>query len=122
MASRRFGRIALHGRRRPACSGRRVFRKEFRMTDVRSRTRAVIALAAGFAAATAWPARAEVPITAVPPAEYKGGATIDKSATTKMLSRGAPAVTVTLPAPTAAERDVLKARNASGTTRLGTKA
>lgn len=93
------------------------------MPDVRSGVLAIIAVAAGLAAASAWPAHAEVPITAVPPAEYKGNGGIDKPATTKMsLSGFAPAVSVTLPAPTPAERDVLKARNASLKSQIGTKA
>jgi lysyl endopeptidase len=93
------------------------------MTAVHSRMRAVIAVAASLATAVAWPAYAEAPITAVPPAELKGGATIDKSPTPKMsLSQATPAVIVALPAATTAERDLLKARNASFRKEAGTKA
>jgi lysyl endopeptidase len=83
--------------------------KENCMTDVHSRLRACIVLTTTLAAC---PAFADVPITAVPPADYRSG-TAQKAAPLKMqLPRTAPSSRIALPQATPAERAALKSKNA----------
>jgi hypothetical protein len=78
------------------------------MTEVAIRMRACVAMATAFAAFCAY---ADVPITAVPPASFRGMSS-DKTVVPKMtLAPTAPALRIALPEPTAAERDVLRQRN-----------
>ena len=85
------------------------------MTEVHSRWGARAAIAA--AAMAALPAFAGVPVTAVPPADYRPPATL-KAAPAKMaLPPAAPGWRVALPEPSAAERALLTARNATKASR-----
>lgn len=87
------------------------------MTDVPVRLPVCIAFA--MAAALALPVFAEVPITAVPPAEYRAPP-VARSAPSRMaLAPTAPARRITLPEPTGTERAALKALNANRTARNG---
>ncbi len=82
------------------------------MKHSRLRARIRVAIATAFVAA-ALPAFADVPITSVPPADFRQRA-VEKSAPAKfLLAPAAPVWRVTLPEPTAAERAALKARNAA---------
>ena len=74
------------------------------------RTRIRVAIATTIAAAVL-PAFADVPITAVPPADFRPPA-VEKSAPALLLAPSAPAWRIALPEPTPAERAVLAARNA----------
>ena len=75
--------------------------------------RAVVASAL---VACALPAFADVPITAVPPADYhaRGNEKV-REPTQFLLAAGASGLHIALPAPTAAERATLAARNAAST-------
>ncbi len=81
------------------------------MTDVHSRVRACIVFATLLAATV--PASAQVPITAVPPADYRGRPVAKAAPAEMTLPRAAPALRIALPEPTAAERASLKTRNAT---------
>jgi lysyl endopeptidase len=63
--------------------------------------------------ACALPAFADVPITAVPPADYHASGNVKAKVPTQfLLAAGAPGLHIALPAPTSAERAMLAARNA----------
>jgi lysyl endopeptidase len=82
------------------------------MTDNRLLRRMRVAITTTILA-VALPALADMPITAVPPAELRSQA-VEKVAPAKLLlAPGAPARRIALPEPTAAERGALKARNAA---------
>ena len=81
------------------------------MTDVHSRARACIVFATLLAATV--PVCAQVPITAVPPADYRGRPVAKAAPAEMTLPRVAPALRIALPEPTAAERASLRTRNAT---------
>ena len=85
------------------------------MTESHSRGVRLAVFAAIVAAAV--PAFAAVPITAVPPAPYRPAA-VEKAAPQKfLLAPGAPVWRIGLPEPSAAERAMLKSRNAAAPSR-----
>lgn len=86
------------------------------MSDVQSRLRACIVFVT---AAVAFPAFADAPINAVPPAAYRGPAAVKSAAPRMALPPAAPAKRIDLAEPTATERDALKAHNAPALARNG---
>jgi lysyl endopeptidase len=86
---------------------------------LRTPLRAALAIVA---IALALPVQADVPVTAVPPADLRPGATQKSAVAQFVLPATARGLRVALPEPTPAERATLKARNASaasGATKAG---
>jgi hypothetical protein len=77
---------------------------------------------AAAAVVAAMSAHADVPITAVPPASMREDAAAKVAAPKMALPPDAPGIRVMLPEPTSAERDALKARNATPARRGDRKA
>ncbi|HEX6137996.1 MAG TPA: trypsin-like peptidase domain-containing protein [Casimicrobiaceae bacterium] len=72
-------------------------------------------------AAIALPAVADVPITAVPPADYRPRAAAKAASAKFLLAPGVPARRIALSEPAAAERAVLQARNAAARSARGAR-
>jgi hypothetical protein len=87
------------------------------MIEFHARMRACSVFAAVVGAAA--PAFAVVPITAVPPAEYRATATPKAASAGMLLPQPAPAWRVALVAPTDSERALLRARNAQPSAQRG---